>query len=226
MRVLIVDDEELLADSIRRWLAAEAIAADVADDGDAALLAIDVNDYDVVVLDRDLPGLHGDEVCRILVARPERPAILMLTAARSLDDTVEGLRLGADDYLTKPFELAELTARLRTLTRRRFTALPPILRAGDLTLDPYRREVYRAGRFVHLSRKEFAVLELLLRAQGGVLSAETLLEKAWDENADPLTNSVKVTISTLRRKIGAPAVIRTVPGTGYAIDGAQAHERG
>ncbi|MBN8883171.1 MAG: response regulator transcription factor, partial [Salana multivorans] len=186
MRVLIVDDEELLADSIRRWLAAEAIAADVADDGDAALLAIDVNDYDVVVLDRDLPGLHGDEVCRILVARPERPAILMLTAARSLDDTVEGLRLGADDYLTKPFELAELTARLRTLTRRRFTALPPILRAGDLTLDPYRREVYRAGRFVHLSRKEFAVLELLLRAQGGVLSAETLLEKAWDENADPL----------------------------------------
>lgn len=219
MRVLIVEDEEYLAEAIRAGLALEAIAADVVGDGDAALVAVDVNSYDVVLLDRDIPGTHGDEVCRVLSAHEERPAILMLTAARQVKDKVGGFELGADDYLSKPFDFAELTARIRALGRRRFTALPPQLRAGAVTLDPFRHEVYRDGRFVRLSRKEFSVLEVLLRAGGGVVSAETLLEKAWDENANPFTNSVKVTISTLRRKLGEPWVIRTEPGVGYAIDG-------
>lgn len=217
MRVLIVEDEAYLAEAIRAGLALEAIAADISGDGDAALLAIDVNDYDVIVLDRDIPGTHGDDVCRIVASRETRPAILMLTAARRLHDKVGGLELGADDYLAKPFEFPELTARLRALGRRRFTALPPKLERAGLSLDPFRREVFREGRHVALSRKEFAVLEVLLRADGGVVSAEALLEKAWDENANPFTNTVKVTISTLRRKLGEPWVIRTVPGAGYAI---------
>ncbi|MGI9823093.1 response regulator transcription factor [Agromyces sp. Marseille-Q5079] len=218
MRVLIVEDEPYLAEAVRAGLALEAIAADVAADGSVALFNLDVNDYDVVLLDRDLPGVHGDDVCRILVAREERPAILMLTAARRTGDKVGGFELGADDYLAKPFEFPELVARVRALGRRRFTTLPPRLEAAGVTLDPFRREVFRDGRFVRLSRKEFSVLEVLMRAGGGVVSAETLLEKAWDENANPFTNSVKVTISTLRRKLGEPWMIRTDPGAGYAID--------
>lgn len=221
MRVLIVEDEPYLAEAVRSGLALQAIAADVVGDGDAALHAVDVNSYDVVLLDRDIPGTHGDEVCRILTARPERPAILMLTAARRLGDKVDGFELGADDYLSKPFEFAELTARIRALGRRVFTTLPPQLTAGGLTLDPFRHEVFRDGRFIRLSRKEFAVLEVLMRANGGVVSAEQLLEKAWDENANPFTNTVKVTISTLRRKLGEPWLIRTESGVGYAIDVAQ-----
>lgn len=220
VRVLVVEDEPYLAEAVRAGLVLAAIAADVVGDGDAALAAIDVNSYDVIVLDRDIPGTHGDDVCRILSARPERPAILMLTAARRMHDKVGGLELGADDYLTKPFDFPELTARIRALGRRIFTAHPPQLTAGGVTLDPFRHEVFRDGRFVRLGRKEFAVLEVLLRARGGVVSAETLLEKAWDENANPFTNSVKATMSTLRRKLGEPWLIRTEAGVGYAIDNA------
>lgn len=218
MRVLIVEDERYLAEAVRDWLSTEAIAADIVGDGEAALDAIEVNGYDVVLLDRDIPKVHGDDVCRALAAREERPKILMLTAARRVHEKVGGLELGADDYLAKPFDLPELVARVRALGRRRFTAHPPVLEAASLRVDPFRREVYRDGRYVRLSRKEFAVLEVLVRAGGGVISAEQLLEQAWDENANPFTNSVKVTISTLRRKLGEPWVIRTVPGVGYAVD--------
>lgn len=217
MRVLIVEDEEFLAEAIRARLAMEAITADIAGNGDAALEAVEVNEYDVVLLDRDIPGVHGDEVCRQLAASPDSPAILMLTASGALMDKVGGLELGADDYLAKPFEFPELIARLRALNRRQFTSHPPVLENGALRLDPFRREVYLAGRFVQLTKKEFAVLELLMKASGGAVSAETLLEKAWDENANPFTNSVKVTISNLRRKLGEPSIITTVPGVGYAI---------
>ncbi len=218
MRVLIAEDEEFLAESLREGLALERIWADVAPDGDAALFAVDVNDYDVVVLDRDLPGTHGDDVCRRLVAREERPAVLMLTASGGWRDRVAGLGLGADDYLGKPFEFEELVARLRALTRRRFTPLPPVLEAGDLALNPAQHTVSRAGRRIDLSPKEFSILEELLRAKGTPLSAERLLEKAWDENANPFTNSVKVTVSTLRRKLGEPPLIRTITGAGYVVD--------
>ncbi|OCI32612.1 transcriptional regulatory protein TcrA [Oerskovia enterophila] len=217
VRVLIVEDEEYLADAVRARLAMEAIAADVAPDGDAALLAVDLYDYDVVLLDRDIPGVHGDEVCRRLAADPAGPAVLMLTAAGTLDDRVDGLGLGADDYLSKPFEFPELIARLRALNRRSFTSRPPVLERRGVRLDPFRREVTVRGRRVTLTRKEFAVLELLLAADGAVVSAETLLEKAWDENANPFTHAVKVTVSTLRRKLGDPGVITTVPGAGYVI---------
>lgn len=218
MRVLIVEDELYLAEAVRDGLSRASIAADIVADGDAALAAVDVLRYDVVLLDRDLPGTHGDEVCRILNTRDDRPAILMLTAARRLGDKIGGFEIGADDYLAKPFEFAELLARVRALGRRTFTTRPTKLEASGVTLDPFRHEVYRDGRFVRLSRKEFAVLEELMREPGGVVSAETLLERAWDENANPFTNSVKVTISMLRRKIGEPWVIRTVPGIGYVID--------
>lgn len=218
MRVLIVEDEAYLADAVRAGLERESIAADIAGDGDAALAAVDLGTYDVVLLDRDLPGTHGDDVCRILNEREDRPAILMLTAARRVNDKVDGFELGADDYLAKPFEFAELLARVRALGRRKFTTLPPQLSAAGVTLDPFRHEVYRDGRLVKLSRKEFAVLEVLMRAPGTVVSAETLLERAWDENANPFTNSVKVTISTLRRKLGEPWVIRTEAGVGYAVE--------
>ena len=217
VRVLIVEDEEYLADAIRTRLMMDAIAADIARDGNSALLAVDVNDYDVVLLDRDIPGVHGDDVCRQLAADPEGPAILMLTAAGQLMDRVEGLELGADDYLVKPFEFAELIARLRALNRRQFTSLPPVLERQGVRLDPFRREVLREGRAITLTPKEFAVLELLLHAGGGVVSAETLLEKAWDENANPFTHAVKVTVSTLRRKLGDPDIITTVSGAGYAL---------
>ena len=221
MRVLIVEDEEFLADAIRTRLTMDAIAADVAADGDEALRAVDLHSYDVVVLDRDIPGVHGDEVCRRLAADPDGPAVLMLTASGSLDDRVGGLGLGADDYLTKPFEFPELIARLRALNRRTFTSRPPVLERNGVRLDPFRHEVTVADRDVTLTRKEFAVLELLMQAQGAVVSAETLLDKAWDENANPFTHAVKVTISTLRRKLGDPAIISTVPGVGYVIPDAQ-----
>ncbi|GAA2936663.1 response regulator transcription factor [Microbacterium luteolum] len=217
MRVLVVEDERYLAEAIHARLSLEAISADIADDGAAALEAVAHTEYDVVLLDRDIPVIHGDEVCRRLSRDPDRPAILMLTAARLLDDKVDGLTLGADDYLAKPFQFPELIARLRALSRRRFSALPPILEAADVRLNPIRREVTRSGRFVNLTRKEFAVLEVLMREPGTVVSAERLLEKAWDENANPFTNSVKVTISTLRRKLGEPRVIETLPGAGYVI---------
>ncbi|MFB6721763.1 response regulator transcription factor [Kribbella sp. NPDC056345] len=217
MRVLVVEDEVYLAEAIRAGLRLEAIAADLAFDGDAALEAVAVNDYDVVVLDRDIPGPNGDEVCRQIVAQGIGCRVLMLTAAGDLDDKVTGFELGADDYLTKPFELRELIVRLRALLRRPSTATPTVIEYAGVRLDPFRREVYRGGHFVKLTRKQFAVLEVLMTARGGVISAETLLEKAWDENADPFSNAVRITISAVRKRLGDPWVIHTVPGVGYRM---------
>ncbi|CAM5569953.1 DNA-binding response regulator [Streptomyces spiroverticillatus] len=217
MRVLIVEDEPYLAEAVQAGLRLEAIASDIAGDGDTALERLDVHTYDVVVLDRDIPGTHGDDVCRTIVARGLGCRVLMLTAAAHLDEKVTGFELGADDYLTKPFDLKELVVRLRSLARRPKESTPPVLEAGDLRLDPFRREVFRAGRYLSLTRKQFAVLEVLMAARGGVVSAETLLEKAWDENADPFTNAVRITISTLRKRLGPPWVIHTVPGVGYRL---------
>ncbi len=213
----MVDDEEDLADAVRTALRRAAIAADVAYDGDTAMAQLAVNDYDAVVLDRDLPGTSGDEVCRAIAGQRLPARVLMLTAARRLDQKVAGFELGADDYLTKPFELPELIARLRALARRPSEGAPPVLTAGDVDLDPFRVEVLRAGRRVPVTRKEFAVLHVLMSARGGTVSAEQLLEKAWDENADPFTNAIRVTISSLRKKLGEPPVIRTLPGHGYRI---------
>jgi len=193
------------------------MAVDVAYDGDAALERLAVNDYDVLVLDRDLPVVHGDEVCRAVVGTGAGVRVLMLTAAGDVCDRVEGLGLGADDYLAKPFAFAELVARIRALHRRAGRAAPPVLTRAGISLDPNRREVFREGRYLALTRKEFAVLEELLRADGAVISAEHLLERAWDEHADPFTNVVRVTIMTLRRKLGEPQPVRTVPGVGYQI---------
>jgi two-component system response regulator VanR len=217
MRVLVVEDRVYLAEAVQTALRRESITADLAHDGDSALEAVDIHDYDIVVLDRDIPGTHGDEVCRILAARPESPLILMLTAARRLGEKVSGFELGADDYLAKPFEMEELVVRLRALHRRSGPVVPPVLTIGDLSVNTFRREVYRDGKFIRLARKEFAVLEVLMRAKGGVVSAESLLEKAWDQNADPFTNAPRVVISTLRSKLGEPTPIVTVPGTGYRI---------
>ncbi|PPF34942.1 response regulator transcription factor [Pseudoclavibacter sp. AY1H1] len=218
MRVLLVEDEPYMAEAIRDGLRLEAIAADVAGDGHAALELLSVNDYDVAVLDRDIPGPSGDEVARRIVASKSGVLILMLTAADRLDDKASGFELGADDYLTKPFELQELVLRLRALNRRRAHSRPPIHEIAGLKLDPFRREVYRDGRYVALTRKQFAVLEVLMSAGGGVISAEELLEKAWDENADPFTNAVRITVSALRKRLGEPWLIVTVPGVGYRID--------
>jgi DNA-binding response OmpR family regulator len=217
MRILVVEDEPLLADAVAQGLRHAAHAVDVAYDGAAALERLDVNDYDVVVLDRDLPGVHGDEVCRVLVERDGDARVLMLTAAAGVDDRVTGLSLGADDYLPTPFAFRELAARVAALGRRSRPAAPPVLRRAGISLDPHRREVYRDGRYVPLSRKEFAVLAELLRADGTAVSAETLLEKAWDENADPFTHAVRMTILKLRRKLGEPQVVLTEPGVGYRI---------
>ncbi|MEV5964726.1 response regulator transcription factor [Kribbella sp. NPDC051952] len=217
MRVLVVEDEVYLAEAIQAGLRLEAIAADLAFDGDAALQAVTTNAYDVVVLDRDIPGPSGDEVCREIVAQGIGCRVLMLTAAGDLDDKVTGFELGADDYLTKPFELRELVVRLRALVRRPAAAIPTVIEYAGVRLDPYRREVYRFGRYVQLQRKQFAVLEVLMAARGGVISAETLLEKAWDENVDPFSNAVRITISALRKRLGDPWVIHTVPGVGYRI---------
>ncbi|MBF4459025.1 DNA-binding response regulator [Pseudoclavibacter sp. RFBJ3] len=218
MRVLLVEDEPYMAEAIRDGLRLEAIAADIAGDGHAALELLSVNDYDVAVLDRDIPGPSGDEVARRIVASKSGVLILMLTAADRLDDKASGFELGADDYLTKPFELQELVLRLRALNRRRAHSRPPIHEIAGLKLDPFRREVYRDGRYVALTRKQFAVLEVLMSAGGGVISAEELLEKAWDENADPFTNAVRITVSALRKRLGEPWLIVTVPGVGYRID--------
>jgi DNA-binding response OmpR family regulator len=217
MRILVVEDEPLLAAAVAEWLRGDAHAVDVVHDGDAALERIGVHDYDVVVLDRDLPVVHGDEVCQALATEVPATRVLMLTAAADIDDRVAGLSLGADDYLTKPFAFAELAARVVALGRRARPAAPPVLQRGGIRLDPNRREVYRDGRYVPLSRKEFAVLTELLRAEGAIVSAEQLLEKAWDENADPFTNAVRLTIFKLRRKLGDPPVVLTDPGVGYRI---------
>ena len=217
MRVLIVEDEPYLAEAIRDGLRLEAIAADVVGDGDTALEYLALNEYDAVVLDRDIPGTHGDEVARRIVADGLPTRILMLTAAGLLDDKVRGFEIGADDYLTKPFELRELVLRLRALDRRRAHARPPVREIAGVRLDPFRREVYRDGRYVALTRKQFAVLDVLVGAEGGVVSAEQLLEQAWDENADPFTNAVRITVSALRKRLGEPWLIATVPGVGYRV---------
>ncbi|MEU2200894.1 response regulator transcription factor [Isoptericola sp. NPDC019482] len=217
MRVLIVEDEPYLAQAVRDGLRLEAIAADVAGDGDAALELLRVNSYDVAVLDRDIPGPSGDEVAASIVASGSGLPILMLTAADRLDDKATGFELGADDYLTKPFAMRELVLRLRALDRRRAHSRPPVRELAGLRVDPFRREVYRDGRYVALTRKQFAVLEVLVGADGGVISAEELLERAWDENADPFTNAVRITVSALRKRLGEPWVIATVPGVGYRI---------
>ncbi|MFJ2544031.1 response regulator transcription factor [Microbacterium sp. NPDC087589] len=217
MRVLIVEDEPLLANAIRRGLRNAAIAADIAGDGAAALEFLDRIDVDVVLLDRDLPVISGDDVCRRLIETGNRARILMLTAARRLDDRVGGFELGADDYLSKPFEFPELVARVRALARRAEPVRPPRWEALGVTIDVGRREVYRAGRYVRLSPKEFAVLRELMQIPGDVLSAEDLLARAWDEQADPFTSTIKVTISSLRRKLGDPPVIQTRSGFGYVF---------
>jgi len=217
VRVLIAEDERRLADAIARGLRREGMAVDLAPDGNDALVKSRVVRYDVLVLDRDLPGVHGDEVCRAV--RAERPdtGILMLTAAAGLDDLVEGLSLGADDYLPKPFRFAELVARIRALGRRSFPSRPPVLQHGEIELDPARRTVVRDGEEVVLARKEFGVLEALMEADGAAVSAEQLLERVWDEQIDPFTNVVRMTIMTLRRKLGDPPVIETVIGVGYRM---------
>lgn len=215
MRALIVEDETYLGEAIQSGLRRETIAADLVADGDTAIEFLSVNDYDVLVLDRDIPGTHGDDVCAWAIAHRPDCRVLMLTAAASLRDKVSGFELGADDYLAKPFEFPELVMRLRALERRPAASQPPVIEAAGVALDPFRREVYRDGRLVRLSRKEFAVLDVLMRMRGGVVSAETLLEKAWDANADPFTNTIRVTISNLRKRLGEPWVIETVPGSGY-----------
>ncbi len=217
VRVLIAEDERRLADAIARGLRREGMAVDLAPDGSDALVKARVVRYDVLVLDRDLPGVHGDDVCRTV--RDERPetGILMLTAAGTLDDLVEGLSIGADDYLPKPFRFAELVARIRALGRRSVPSRPPVLRHRDIELDPARRTVTRGGEDVRLARKELAVLEALMAADGATVSAEDLLERVWDEHIDPFTNVVRMTIMTLRRKLGEPQLVETVIGVGYRM---------
>jgi len=215
VRVLVVEDERLLADTIAAGLRRRSIAVDTCYDGDAALERVCVHRYDVVILDRDLPKVHGDDVCRRVVAAGGETRVLMLTAAAGIRDRVDGLDLGADDYLTKPFAFAELVARVNSLSRRAQPAVPPVLERAGVTLDRPAHRAWRDGLLLSLTPKEFAVLEVLMRAEGTVVSAEELLEKAWDENADPFTNAVRVAVMTLRRKLGDPTVIETVPGAGY-----------
>ena len=219
MRVLVADDEQLLADTISDGFRRLSIAVDVCYDGDAAFEKVSVNRYDVVVLDRDMPGRSGDDVCRWIVDSALDTRVLMLTAAVGIRDRVDGLTLGADDYLTKPFAFAELVARVHALSRRSRAALPPVLERSGLSLDVARRVASRDGGVLDLTAKEFAVLEVLMRAEGRVVSSEDLLEQAWDENADPFTNAVRVAVMTLRRKLGEPAVIETVKRAGYRIGG-------
>jgi len=217
MRVLVVEDVRRLADDIAEGLRDQGIAADVAYDGLEALSKLDVNNYDVIVLDRDLPGVHGDSVCRTVTSKEDPAMVLMLTASGTPGDRVAGFGLGADDYLTKPFHFPELVLRIRALARRKPSAQPRILRVGELVLDPLRRTVTREGVDLELSVKELAVLEALMRASPAFLSAEDLLEQVWDENADPFTKTVQVTIGRLRRKLGKPPVIETLPGAGYRV---------
>ncbi|MGH3932738.1 MAG: response regulator transcription factor [Pseudonocardiaceae bacterium] len=217
MRILIVEDERPLAEAIARGLRREGMAVDVAYDGDSGHEKACVTRYDVVVLDRDLPGMSGDQLCAEIAKSAAVTRVLMLTASATVSDRVTGLSLGADDYLSKPFAFAELVARLRALGRRATPAVPPVLSAADILLDPSRRTVSRAGMPVDLTRKEFGVLEVLLSAGGGVVSSEELLERVWDENADPFTTTVRVTVMTLRKKLGEPGVIETVVGSGYRV---------
>ena len=217
VRVLVVEDEAALAAAVARGLRREGMAVDLAPDGADALDKLACNRYDVVVLDRDLPKVHGDDVCRSLAGSADPVRVLMLTASGELDDRVAGLSLGADDYLGKPFAFAELVARVRALARRRVAATPPVLCHEDLVVDPARRTATRAGRPLPLTNKEFAVLCVLLGAGGAVVSAEELLERVWDENADPFTNTIRVTVMNLRRKLGDPPVVDTVVGAGYRI---------
>ncbi|HWE14588.1 MAG TPA: response regulator transcription factor [Solirubrobacteraceae bacterium] len=217
MRVLVIEDDEEMAAAIGVGLRRAQLAVDIALDGHTGLQRALLTDYDVVVLDRDLPGVHGDQICAKLVAEGCRSRVLMLTAAGTINDRVDGLGLGADDYLPKPFAFAELLARIAALLRRAQPALAPVLVRGDLELDSARRRAHRAGRPLELGPKEFGVLELLLAAQGRVVSAEELLERVWDEAADPFTTAVKVTISRLRRKLGDPPMIETIPQAGYRI---------
>jgi DNA-binding response OmpR family regulator len=219
VRVLVAEDERVMADTIAEGLRRRAMAVDVCYDGDAALERVTVHRYDVVILDRDLPQVPGDEVCRAIVAAGAETRVLMLTAAAGIRDRVDGLDLGADDYLTKPFAFAELAARVGALGRRVRPALPPVLEHAGIRLDLPRHSASRDGLLLSLSPKEFAVLEVLMRAEGTVVSAEELLEKAWDENADPFTNAIRVAVMTLRRKLGDPPVIETVVGAGYRICG-------
>jgi DNA-binding response OmpR family regulator len=219
MRVLVVEDFEVLARSIGTGLRREGIAVDIVLDGDDALAHLALTRYDVVVLDRDLPGVHGDEVCRQIVSEQADCRILMLTAASTVSERVDGLGLGADDYLSKPFDFSELVARIRALARRCAAPLPPTLERADLTLDPSRRVAFRAGRRLALSPKEFALLECLLCAGDRVVSAEELLRRVWDEHTDPFTTTVKTTVRRLRAKLGEPPIIQTVREGGYRIGG-------
>ena len=217
MRVLVAEDFEVLATAVATGLRREGMAVDVVLDGDEALESLAVTRYDVVVLDRDLPGTHGDEVCRQIVAGGTGSRVLMLTAASTVADRVDGLAIGADDYLPKPFDFAELVARVRALARRSALAVPPVLAAGSVSLDPARRAAFRSGRRLELSPKEFAVLECLLAADGRVVPTEELLERVWDAEADPFTTAVKTTIRRLRLKLGSPPVIHTFREGGYRI---------
>ncbi|HTS72563.1 MAG TPA: response regulator transcription factor [Gaiellaceae bacterium] len=218
MRVLVAEDDEALAKAVAVGLRREGMAVDVALDGDDALSRVALTDYDVVVLDRDLPGTHGDEICRTLAADRSASRVLMLTAASTVRDRVEGLGLGADDYLAKPFEFAELVARIRAVGRRPPTS-PPRFAYGDLSLDPLRRVAFRAGRRLPLTHKELAVLECLLAAEGKPVSAEELIGRVWDDDVDPFTATVKTTIHRLRAKLGDPPLIETIRETGYRIGG-------
>ncbi|MFD9241538.1 response regulator transcription factor [Streptomyces sp. NPDC059556] len=217
MRVLVVEDEAFLAEMIAEGLRRDALAVDVAADGLEALRKMQLGEYDVLVLDRDLPGMHGDDVCRRVVEQRLMTRVLMLTAAGTVRDRVEGLGLGADDYLAKPFAYDELLARVLALGRRARPALPPVLERAGVVLDTARRQASRDGRHLQLSRKEFAVLEALLRAEGAVVSGEDLIEQVWEEHTSYRTNAVRVTLSKLRAKLGEPPVVETVPGSGYRI---------
>jgi DNA-binding response OmpR family regulator len=220
VRILVADDERLLADTIAEGLRRLAMAVDVCYDGDAALERVAVNSYDVAVLDRDMPGRSGDEVCRHITESRLPARVLMLTAAGGIRDRVDGLALGADDYLTKPFAFAELAARIQALGRRSRAASPPVLEQAGIVLDEPRHSATRDGRVLALTPKEFAVLRVMLRAEGQVVSAEELLEQAWDEHADPFTNAVRVAVMTLRRKLGDPPVLHTIPRVGYRLGSA------
>jgi DNA-binding response OmpR family regulator len=217
MRVLVVEDHADLVEILLEGLRGEGMAVDAALDGASALEQLSINDYDVVVLDRDLPDVHGDDVCRRMVTGGATTRVLMLTAAGTIGDRVEGLSIGADDYLAKPFAFAELIARIRALARRSRPAIPPVLVRGDLSVDTARRAAIRAGQPLNLTAKEFGLLEVLLGADGTVVTSEELLERVWDAHADPFTNTVRMTMVRLRRKLGEPAIIETVPGAGYRI---------
>jgi DNA-binding response OmpR family regulator len=222
LRILLADDEHLLVDTVAEGLRKMAMAVDVCYDGEAAIERLGVNDYDVAILDRDMPKASGDDVCRWMVGSGLGTRILILTAAGGVRDRVDGLGLGADDYLTKPFAFAELVARIHALARRPSAGSTPVIEDSGVVLDVPRHQAFRDGALLDLTPKEFAVLTVLMRAAGGVVSAETLLEKAWDEHADPFTNAVRVAVMTLRRKLGDPPVIHTVPKVGYRFGAAGA----